>query len=162
VSEKNGLRRIGSYEKEVFFIKIRYILSILLVIVCIILIADRLTFTTFQKQVLKPLGDDEPIKITVNRISDQARLTIRDEEIMQSILEGLTDTKLRKVKSKPSIGDIHLRIYHADGRSIDLDITADKQYVTIMEHPTHTSYKVLKKDRDYLRTIDTLEWESPE
>lgn len=112
--------------------------------------------------VLKSLGDNEPIKITVNRVSDQARLTIRDEETMQSILEDLTDTKLRKVKSKPSIGDINMRIYHTDGRSIDLDITADKQYVTIMEHPIHTSYKVLKKDRDYLRTIDTLEWEYPE
>ncbi|RJX39098.1 hypothetical protein D3P09_16525 [Paenibacillus pinisoli] len=142
--------------------KNRSILTILLMIVCAVLIADRLTFTSFQKQVLKPLEDNEPIKITVNRISDLARLTIRDEQTMQSILGDLANTKLWKVKSTPSIGDIHLRIYHADGRSIDLDITADKRYVTITEHPIHTSYKVLKNDGDYLKTIETLEWEYPE
>ncbi|RJE85161.1 hypothetical protein D3P07_21575 [Paenibacillus sp. 1011MAR3C5] len=81
--------------------KIRQVLSILLAIVFVIVIADRLTFTSFQKQVLDQLGDNEPIKIHVHRFSDGGKLTIKDKEIMQNILEDLANTKLWKVDRTP-------------------------------------------------------------
>jgi hypothetical protein len=138
--------------------KIIWSLVLVIVIVGIFYLIDKGKYTTVQKEISAGLGEMDAVEMSIERYSDEAKISIKDKETAAKIIAGLSGTKLKKVSDFSSESEYAIRIYSNHTGNLGLEVTKDKKYMAIFKDSGHIKYKIVNDDH-HLETIDNLDWE---
>ncbi|WP_053377033.1 hypothetical protein [Paenibacillus sp. FJAT-27812] len=135
-----------------------WLLAVLIVIVGIFYFVDKGKNTTVQKEVFAGIGEMDAVGMSLERYSDETRISIKDKETVAKMVEGLSGVKLKKVSDFSSESEYAIRIYSDHAGNLGLEMTKDKKYVAIFKDSGHIKYKIVNDDH-HLDMIDSLDWE---
>lgn len=139
--------------------KKRIVLSIVVIIVIVgmVYLIDQAKYTTIGQEISKVIRDSDVVKISINRESDDARISITNQEDIEAIVTDLSRAELKEVKDFSTEREYAIRMFsNPDVGQIGFEVTADQKYIVIFKNTGHTKYEVINAN-DYLHTIEKLE-----
>ncbi|RRJ65176.1 hypothetical protein EHV15_21360 [Paenibacillus oralis] len=80
-----------------------FFLSVLVVIIGILFLLEKTKYTSMQTEILDEVSKDDTVKISMERYSDHARISIKDKEVVEKIFADLSSIELKKVKDSSSV-----------------------------------------------------------
>ncbi|WP_334076666.1 hypothetical protein [Paenibacillus sanfengchensis] len=131
-------------------------LSFIVVIIGIVYISNKATYTSMRKEVMDEISLTNIVKVTFRRYSDDKETIIKDKRRIEQMLAGLSDMKLIKVRDISADREYAVRIYLKD-KNIGFEVTEDMEYMVIFKGSGHQLYKVLD-GKDHLKTIEALDY----
>ncbi|MGZ7440401.1 hypothetical protein [Paenibacillus sp. TH7-28] len=132
-----------------------FFLSVIVVIIGILFLLEKTKYTSMQTEILDKVRTDDTVKISMERYSDHARISIKDKEMVEKIFADLSSVELKRVKDISSDTEYAVRIY-LKNENLGFEVSKDMKYIVILKKSGHTNYKVFT-DNNFLETIQNLD-----
>ncbi|MCM3699435.1 hypothetical protein [Paenibacillus macerans] len=133
-----------------------FFLSVIVLIIGILFLLEKTKYTSMQTEILDEVSKDDTVKISIERYSDHARISIKDKEMIEKIFADLSSVELKKVRDISSDMEYAVRIY-LKNENLGFEVSKDMKYIIIFKN----NYKVYT-DNNFLETIQNIDLQLPE
>ncbi len=125
---------------------------------------DRMKYTSFKEVILNTVNKDDVVTIDIERHSDNAKISIEDQAIVEKLLKEFSSMELKKTNdSMPKIGDYAVRIFVNGTGTRGMQFIKDSNYIWIHNDKKGEVYNIVNEISP-LKIIEgeNFDWKYPQ